>query len=244
MENRILKIIANSFFPKRCLICNSHVKNHIRVCISLCCACLKNISFINDQYCFKCGEDIEIGNGENCRICFDKPKIYTMFRSLFIYNQHSSPLISKYKFYDSTEYARYFSQAMFEKYKNDEIFKNIDYVMPVPLSYRTIIQRMYNQSALIAKKLAKFINAQYKYEILCKYSKRNIAQRTLKTKERIENVKNSFYIKNSEMLINKNILLVDDVRTTGATLNECTKILLKSGAKTVKVITICHTALI
>ena len=96
--------------------------------------------------------------------------------------------------------------------------------------------RGYNQSTLIARDISKTINLRYE-ELLVK-NKKNKVQSKLKKSDRIENVKNVYSVINKEKIINKNIIIFDDIYTTGSTLNECARVLKNNGAKNIIVFTI------
>ncbi len=98
-------------------------------------------------------------------------------------------------------------------------------------------QRGYNQSALIAKDLAKNIES-LKYENALKKKINNKKQSSLSKKERIENVKNVYEVKSREIILNKRVILFDDIYTTGATVNECKKVLEENGAKDILILTL------
>ena len=99
------------------------------------------------------------------------------------------------------------------------------------------MQRGYNQTQLIAKEIAKNIDIKLCDDVLVK-SKNTIAQSKLNKNKRKQNIKNAFKVLNLEKIQGKNILLFDDIFTTGSTVNECSKILKKTGAKTVGVLKI------
>ncbi len=98
-------------------------------------------------------------------------------------------------------------------------------------------QRGYNQSVLIARDLAKNIEG-LKYENVLKKTVNNKKQSSLSKKERIENVKNVYEVKSREIILNKRVILFDDIYTTGATVNECKKVLKENGAKDVLILTL------
>ena len=98
-------------------------------------------------------------------------------------------------------------------------------------------ERGYNQSLLIAREIAKNENVKLRNNVISKV-KNNNTQSKLNKEERAENVKNVYKITNNKEIIDKNILLIDDIFTTGATLNECSKMLKQASAKKVDVLTI------
>ena len=112
-----------------------------------------------------------------------------------------------------------------------------DIIIPVPISRERQKKRGYNQSLLIAKKIANQLRAKVDINILIK-QKNNVQQSTLNKQEREENVIDAYKIINQRKIIDKKILLVDDIYTTGSTVNECSKILNLAGAKKIDVFTI------
>ena len=113
-----------------------------------------------------------------------------------------------------------------------DLLKNYDTIIPVPISKKRYKQRGYNQSSLIAKKLAKeLLKENFK-------TKNVIEQSKLNKDNREKNIKGAYEIFHINQLKNKKILLVDDIYTTGSTLRECSKILKKSNPKKIGVLTI------
>ena len=112
--------------------------------------------------------------------------------------------------------------------------KNIDLILPVPLSSVKLRQRQFNQAKLLAESLSGTFSKELKDSLLIKI-KPGPAQVNLSRVERLKNVQGVFKVKNAEALKDKNVLLVDDVFTTGATANECAKVLLEAGAKRIDV---------
>ena len=110
--------------------------------------------------------------------------------------------------------------------------ENIDLILSVPISRERYLERGYNQSALIAKQIALCLNIPYKNFILIK-KKNNKKQSTLSISNRKRNVQGVYSVWQKEKIRGKNVLLIDDILTTGATLNECSRILKENGAKRV-----------
>lgn len=106
--------------------------------------------------------------------------------------------------------------------------------MPVPLHINKLRQRQFNQAQLLAKVFAKEFAKKLKGNLLIKI-KSGAAQVNLSRRERLENVRGSFRVKNSSSIKDKHILLIDDVVTTGATVNECAKVLSGAGARRIDV---------
>lgn len=156
---------------------------------------------------------------------------------MFKYDGLIRNLILKYKFNEKPYLYRSFIK-FFEIYqKKYAQFDFYDIIVPVPISKKRLKTRGYNQSYLIAKEISKILNIKLENDILAK-QKDNIAQSTLNKSEREENVKCVYKLVNENKVKNKKILLIDDIYTTGSTVNECSKILTNAGAEKIDIFTI------
>ena len=127
-------------------------------------------------------------------------------------------------FYKTIEYFLQNNKKYLEK------LKKYDIIIVVPLSWKRRLQRGYNQSQLIAEIISSILQIKIESRILYK-TKNIVPQSTLNKKERKENIKGAFKIKNIEKIMNNKILIIDDIYTTGSTLNECSNLLRKNGIK-------------
>ena len=186
--------------------------------------------------CKKC--EIKL-NKENKYINYDKieDKYFEEHIYLFKYDRIVRKQILNYKFNEKSYIYRMFIDFM---KKNQNIYckmKKYDIIMPVPISKKRLKERGYNQTSLFAREIALIIKKEYQEDNLQKV-KENLAQSTLNKQEREENVKDVYKLRDIEIVKNKKILLMDDIYTTGNTLNECSKILKQAGANNVGVFTI------
>ncbi len=120
---------------------------------------------------------------------------------------------------------------------NHSAYKDIELITAVPMHSADRIKRGFNQSVVLAKELAQAVNAGYSVKCISKRTKTK-EQVGLKKSDRIKNIKNAFACKDVESFKDKNVLLIDDVFTTGSTANECSKVLIENGAKSVSVLTL------
>ena len=208
--------IINFIYPPVCGICGKVSTNWI---------CNKCKNKIKSQH------EFIIENYKNNTSFFDE-HIY-----MFCYSGKIREAILNYKFNEKSYiYHMFLAILKNNKKKLDEI-KKYDIIMPVPISRKRLKLRGYNQSDIFAKELAKLYNINYDNKIIFKV-KDNPAQSELNKYERINNVKNVYKIKNTIKIKNKNVLVVDDIFTTGNTVNEVSKILKKNKAKKIGVFTI------
>ena len=158
-----------------------------------------------------------------------------MARSILEYDDFSKQLILAFKHGDQTHLTPIL--VKFLTLADPEIFKNVDMIAPVPLHWKRRFRRQYNQSALLGKALGKQKNIPFEPLVL-KRIKNTESQGHKHQKQRQLNVKGAFKVIKPNLIFGKTVLLIDDVMTTGATINECAKVLRRAGAKEVKVLTV------
>lgn len=188
-----------------------------------------------DGLCNKCKIKLE-GLVENSIIDTDlESKYFNELIYIFKYEGFIRNLILDYKFHEKPY--MYISIVAFIL-KNKKIFEklqNYDEIIPVPISKKRMKERGYNQSLLIAKKISKDVKIPLQANCLVK-TKNIIEQSKLNKEQRKQNIQNVYELENREILNNKQILLIDDIYTTGSTVNECAKILQQGEPKKVDVL--------
>lgn len=161
-------------------------------------------------------------------------KSFDTLTYMFKYEDIIRDKLLQYKFDEKAYLYKFFAEIML----NNCIFiDTCDIILPVPIHKKRFAKRGYNQSDLIAKYIAKKRNIEYSNKVLIKV-KNNLPQSTLNKTNRHENVLGMYNVINSQKIQNKNILLIDDIYTTGSTVDECSKVLKQNGAKSVNVLTI------
>lgn len=154
---------------------------------------------------------------------------------LFDYEGIIRKLILDYKFNEKSYVYVSFVNFILKNEKIFEKLKSYDTIIPVPISRKRMKERGYNQSLLIAKKLSQDLNIQLQANCLVKI-KNIIEQSKLNKEQRAQNIQNVYELKNQQILKNKNILLIDDIYTTGNTVNECSKVLSRANPKRIDVL--------
>lgn len=210
-----LDCVLNFIFPPVCGICLKTSKKYI------CEECMELIKF-------KSLNKIDIYSNKNF-----KEHLYILKYEGIIRQR-----MLDYKFKEKSYLHRSFSEMIFNSKENIEFIKKYDILIPVPIHKDRMRTRGYNQSELIAKDLAYEIkNIKLENRVLIK-TKNIIAQSSLNKKQRENNIKDVYQIKSVEKVMNKKVLLLDDIYTTGSTVNECAKILKEAGCIEVGIITI------
>ena len=150
----------------------------------------------------------------------------------FVYEGKVRQAVQRFKFNNDTHLAKFFAPEIAQCVRDEFSNVEFDIVTCVPQTKRKRRKRGYNQSALLAKEIAKQLSLPYDELLLIK-TRETPDQHNLKGKARIDNLKNAFATEKNKAIEGKTILLCDDIKTTGATLNECRKTLLKAGAAAV-----------
>jgi len=202
----------------------------------LCPACLEKINIINFNFCAFCGTQI---NDQNplCNICAANPVYFNAATSWAEYGGVLRTAIHELKYKNNVGLGDFFADPLIKilERKNWEF----DIVIPVPLSKERRKERSYNQSALISRPIARYFNKKYLPKALVRM-KDTGSQIDRNKQERNLFLEDAFW-GNPAKLKGRRVLLVDDIITTGATINHCSAALLKAGAINVSVISIAKT---
>ena len=227
-----VKFIINLIFPVYCLICKKQLSYQTNT--YLCDACKQKLTLINGKVCNKCGRPFINGI---CGICREKQFCFSKARASGIYDGSVRKCIHLLKYKKKT----YLLNTLFEVFllPNSLDFLSCDLIVPVPLHWIREYSRGFNQAELIGKKISKRFNIPLSKTSL-KRTRATPSQTGLSLKERTKNIKGAFSVRNSQKLNGKRILLVDDVMTTGATVNECSRVLLQAGAREILVYTLAR----
>ena len=233
-----MKVLLDYIFPPVCPLCQTVTPEKNTVCPT----CWGKISFISPPFCAQCSLPFEAGSIDTnllqkCGSCLASPPSFSSARSSYVYDDFSKKLILSFKHGSALHAAPLLSQWMFASGR--EILTTCDLIVPVPLYWRRLYKRGLNQAALLVQNLGRLS----KKPICLTALKRTVhtpSQGTLSLKDRSKNVASCFKVPLKKIIENKSIVLVDDVMTTGATLDACSKALLKNGAKDVKVLCVAR----
>ncbi len=226
--------VSRLLFPPVCPGCRKQVREPG----TLCPACWPEIRFIEPPLCQVLGTPFafEVGDQAVSPAAIADPPPFARARAAVAYAGVARQLVQNLKYSDRTDLAPWMARWMARA--GAELLRDADIVVPVPLHRRRFFTRQFNQSAELARNVAVFSNVQFEPSALARV-KSTRQQVGLLAKERAANVKGAFAVPDQQRIevAGRNVLLVDDVFTTGATVRAATKALLKAGARQVDVLT-------
>ncbi len=221
--------LLDYIFPRRCIFCNTPIYSDLPNCEE--CAAL--IPFAEDV-CPTCGK-------ASC-ICGRQRLYFTAAASVFLYDTGVENAVCQLKFHDRVSYAKPLAGYLHQKLIQTEFADRIDLILPAPMTKKDIADRGYNQSILLAKELSGLSRIPMNDTALIKI-KQTKKQHNLNAAERRRNLLDAFWVAEPATVCGRTILLCDDVYTTGSTLNECARTLMKSGAQEVFCLTVASAQL-
>lgn len=223
---RALTEAETLLYPSRCPVCDRPVwPSSERICLS----CLKTLKPINAPFCEKCGKKISAGR----RLCSDCGRVSHAFarsRGAFEYGPVSKAMY-RYKYLGRREYADVFAYLTYSQLEDYMHGVKSDIIAAVPVSKKKLLKRGYNQAAEVAKRLSYLSGIPFEKDALLRVRDTS-PMKLLSPSERQKNLKNAF-TGGQNVVKFKRVLLVDDIYTTGSTMDECSRALLKAGAESV-----------
>ena len=220
-------------YPPVCLICKEVIReeNSQNPRGSVCPVCWNGLEIEEKPYCSECKLDLDISQTHNCSTYLDR--VY----SLGVFDENFQALVHNFKYKNKISLGRILGQRLAEELKKYNI-PDYAYIIPVPLHPARKRERGFNQSEIVAESLGAELNLKIEKNILSRI-KNTRDQTKLSIEERRQNVAGAFQVQDKQKILQgQKIILVDDVITTGATLNECARVLKQAGAKEILAVTI------
>lgn len=230
-------------FPRPCVFCHLPRKGG-GPC--LCGPCHDSLHWIERPFCGRCGIPAEIDydlpqNNFECARCRTQPPVFDRARSVGLYESALKELIAFYKYRKQTGALKEI-RSLLECYflAADETYDGLT-VVPVPLHVSKLRERQFDQACLLAREVARLLTLRCDPGLL-KRIRPTPTQTRMTRSERIENVRGAFAVQKPEAVQGSALLIVDDVMTTGATLNEVARVLKRAGAARVEALTLARAA--
>ena len=223
---------VNLLFPPRCPVCDEPVR--IREG-DICRSCRGKLLPVREPYCFCCGRPLPEEEKEYCRDCSKKRHLYVRGRALYEYESVAASSY-RFKYGGRREYARFFGRAMADGLEGFIRAAAPDGLIPVPVSGRKLYGRGYNQAGLLAEEIGRKLHIPV-YDGIIQRVRDTVPQKSLNVQERQNNLKRAFKIAQNDVKLST-IIIVDDIYTTGSTVDAVTEVLLQSGVHNIYFITL------
>ena len=229
------------FLPVHCSSCNSLLTDD--PIPHFCSGCWSTISLMPDARCARCDRPFPSSIAATysphhvCQPCAEHPPSYTKAWTLYPYTPPLQQAICLFKYQGKVSLAAPLAALMIARLPP---LDSVDLIMPVPLHIERLRQREFNQSLLLADHIVHSLDIPVAYTNLIRTAP-TPAQTTLSRKSRHKNLRRAFAVRRPDAIANRRILLIDDVFTTGTTVNECAKTLRKAGSGDVFVMTLGRT---
>lgn len=226
--------ILRLIFPSICPLCQeSGVESE-----PICKTCYSELNSIHGKICSKCGAPL-LTDHSLCRECTDNPRIWWQSAaSAFCFDGLARAAIHRFKYHGDVSLIPFLADASMTAWNTRYPDKQVDCVIPVPLHWLRKMTRGYNQAEMVCAEISR--THSIPLECGLKRVRWTSPQAHLSKSKRSRNLKNAFVVVNKEAICGKRVLLFDDVMTTGSTLNECSRRLVKAGATEVNILTIAR----
>jgi ComF family protein len=231
---RLRHLQALQLLPSQCLLCHSWQQD------SICTTCLTRWR-VPMPRCPRCAIDLPVGfRGDVCVQCEDQSPEFDRAIAALDYTAPWSPLLARLKFQGDTALARPLSRLLAQAVAPR--LGRINLVLPVPLSSQRLMERGYNQSWLIARHLGKQLGVKVRHDLLVR-TRHTSRMMTLSAEERQAHIRGAFQLTKAgqQALEGRDVAVVDDVMTTGATLNAISQVLQEGGARSVSAWVVART---
>ena len=227
-----MNYLKELLFPGRCAVCDEIVKiGQNKVCGK----CRDVFVPIEEPWCMKCGKQLTNVRDEYCGDCTKRTHLFTRGRAVFSYDSVAASLY-RFKYQGRQEYAGYYGECAASILEREKMFKYADALIPVPLHYTRQRKRGYNQAELFAKELGKHWNIPVRSDLVIR-QKKTIPLKQLNPAQRQNNLKKAFKLMQNDVKL-KTIIIVDDIYTTGSTIDSVAELFLQNGVRNIFFITL------
>lgn len=235
MFHTILDII----YPVRCPLCGDIV---IPKGDEICPSCREKLPYITEPRCMKCSKPIEQEEKEFCSDCERKDYQFDKGYAVWTYDEVMRSSMADFKYHGRKENAKFYVEEILRLYGNKLVALSPDVIVPVPIHRSKLAERGYNQAELLARGIGRGLGITAIPDLLVR-NRKTLPQKKLSDKERLRNLLEAFAYNDKASARNKKpitkVLLVDDIYTTGSTIEACTNVLKSNGIKEVYFMALC-----
>ena len=230
---RMADAAIDMLFPRICPVCGDVVSFGQG---DVCPMCMRKLTYIEEPFCKRCGKPVDDGK-RYCPDCERFSHVYDEGRAALVYDEYMSKSIYRFKYNGKREFASFYARIIKERLADTIKGWNVDALIPVPVHKSRLAKRGYNQAALIAKQMSKLFNIPV-YDNIVVRAFATGAQKNLSAARRQNNLKKAFNVTRNSVKLDS-ALIVDDIYTTGATVDAVARCLKGAGVKRVYFICLC-----
>lgn len=226
--------VVSLFFPRHCPVCEQIVLPRGQM---ICPQCVKKLEPVRQPFCLKCGKELESDLMEFCYDCSRHPRTFERNFALLNYNEAASNSMVSVKYRNRREYLDFYGRALCRKFGSMLVRIRPDILVPIPVHPSRMRVRGFNQAQVLAEIIGEILKIPV-YEEVLKRSKKTMPQKELDPRERLRNLEQAFEPGKIPAGV-RTVLVVDDIYTTGSTMEACARVLKRMGVEKVYGITIC-----
>jgi ComF family protein len=224
----MLERLTNIFFPAVCPICERVQSKGERICEN----CKEEIVIIREPKCIKCGKPLRIEEKLYCADCDGKKHFFEKGVAVFEYSGVFRESLYRFKYDNARDYADFYGYTAAQVYGETLKAWKVQAILPVPMYHKKEIKRGYNQAQVFAKAVSRYTKIPMDEKCFVR-RKATVPQKELSDEMRKENLQGAFAVNTDRLSAYKRVLLVDDIYTTGSTIDACARLLLMSGVEKV-----------
>lgn len=234
MIEKVIGVLLDVLYPRRCPVCGQIVMPKGGL---ICEACFKKLSFVRQPVCKKCGKEVLNDTAEYCLDCSRHKRSFDYGIALLNYEEHAKRSMVQIKYKNKRQYLDFYIEAICLRYQKQICHMNADALIPVPIHPSRRRTRGFNQAELLAEGIGRKLEIPVYSGMLIR-NKKTAPQKQLNPSERLHNLEQAFGA--GEIVDGvESVILVDDIYTTGSTIEACTRVLKRMGVKRVYVLSVC-----
>ena len=232
--NAAMEKIGKILYPEICPMCGRLIDEKFQLA---CKDCLIKLIPIKEPVCLKCGKEIEDEETDCCLDCSSMTRSYTRGFPALNYNDDMAKCLSEFKYHNMRCYGRFLADIIVKHKGKEILLASPEVIVPVPVHKTKLRDRGYNQAEILALELGKRLKIPVDKELIIRAEK-TAPQKNLSSGEREKNLKKAF-ICSKKIVKYKSAIIVDDIYTTGATVEACTGVLHHMGIKNIYYTSVC-----
>jgi ComF family protein len=233
-EKPLISTLIDLLYPHRCPVCHGIVSSKGQL---VCPGCRGKLSYVTEPVCKKCGKEVDDDKEEYCPGCRKRMPGFRRQIALFNYNEAVKSSMMKFKYNNKREYADFYIEELLRLHGRDLQEMRIQAIVPVPVHSSRRRERGYNQSEVLARRLGRRLKIPVYPHALIR-TRKTLPQKGLGSAGRLHNLEKAISWGRCARLPGT-VLLIDDIYTTGATMEACARALKKAGVREIYCVSIC-----